>query len=353
MSNDIEREAEYSQGIMAGAGAVVLKDGEPLTVDEIVAELNRLQAARSHGGSGEAVTVFSGLSAFELKAVAMEIHRVADEVSDGEEDYPVDLVYCQTVTGDDGKVQKGPFLCVRDGEYPEEGVWPITVSQQVRDRYTRPTSSGGVPEGFVETFEKVLARWMNVGAESGLIEYTDSALYTKAQDMLIGLSTPTTQPTAMGGPKKPLPGCHIDEYGDWVQRVPKPTAVTAKGAGMGWPELRSKLAWVIFGFASQERPGGYGHSDAERALDAATEEGSLSFLRLLTTQPAGGEWCDVSTLTLSAMDERGDVWGRDAIGNIKLVKAEEVIDGWLPTIETWQPTGLTRPQPPMEGDGHE
>ncbi|MGP4843358.1 hypothetical protein ACTXGQ_04435 [Marinobacter sp. 1Y8] len=53
---EIEREVEYSQGIMSGVGAVILKDGQPLTVDEIVAELKALQARpQSQDGKDNAV----------------------------------------------------------------------------------------------------------------------------------------------------------------------------------------------------------------------------------------------------------------------------------------------------------
>lgn len=45
MSN--EYEAEYSQGIMGGEGPVVLKDGVPMSVDGILADLNRMQEARA------------------------------------------------------------------------------------------------------------------------------------------------------------------------------------------------------------------------------------------------------------------------------------------------------------------
>lgn len=68
--------------------------------------------------------------------------------------------------------------------------------------------------------------------------------------------------------------------------------------------------------------------------------------REFATQPTGGEWCDLSTLTLDDMDERGDVWGIDDDGNIRLEKAEEIMNGWHFRIVGWKSTGLTRPQPP-------
>lgn len=45
---------EYSQGI-CGDGAAILKDGQPMTIEEIVDELRKGQAARAQGGQGAEV----------------------------------------------------------------------------------------------------------------------------------------------------------------------------------------------------------------------------------------------------------------------------------------------------------
>jgi len=48
------REHEYSQGICQG-GAAILKDGQPMTIEEIIEELRAGQAARAKGGEARPV----------------------------------------------------------------------------------------------------------------------------------------------------------------------------------------------------------------------------------------------------------------------------------------------------------
>lgn len=148
---------------------------------------NNRAALAQQAGSGEAVAKVRpasllGLSAFEVKAIAQELHRAAHEHSDGDDDYPLDVQIIERVINDDNSVMEGPILCIRDSDYPEEGVYPIPNSQEVRDRYTHPSAS--VHEEAV----RIARKWLSMTAtEGGHLHYDD---ITKMAEALVTTPQP-------------------------------------------------------------------------------------------------------------------------------------------------------------------
>ncbi len=177
------------------------------------------QAARAQGGDAPSLY---GLSAFEVKAIAQELHRAACEHSDGDDDYPLDVQIIAGVENDDGTVTQGPILCIRDSDYPEEGVYPIPVSQEVRDRYTHPSASdelelerdvfraqameykaayqaereksfaASVPERHLKALRTAMHHWMKDGVHSD--DEEDATFCDEVLQELLIIPTPAATP---------------------------------------------------------------------------------------------------------------------------------------------------------------
>lgn len=82
---------------------------------------------------------------------------------------------------------------------------------------------------------------------------------------------------------------------------------------------------------------------------------ALSELLSTPAAPQADEWvkCADRLPTEADDDYQGCVWVHFEDGEVELMEAEEVEQTWDDDISIthWKPTGLTRPQPPEQGDG--
>lgn len=129
MLQDILEDAKSDLGMIAAALGV---DTDP----HQTWRFRLLEAAEEAGhvlrGKREAWGVM-GLPAADLKELAATMADTAETASDGDDNYLLDLVLIHGVKDDRGTEVFGPQLCLRDHEYPEEGVLPLHSTPKTED----------------------------------------------------------------------------------------------------------------------------------------------------------------------------------------------------------------------------
>ncbi|WP_146215941.1 hypothetical protein [Aquitalea magnusonii] len=66
-----------------------------------------------------------GMDKQSIRLLAAELIRGADCIGDDETEFVLEVRASGTVKDDDDSLNAGPILAILDGEYPEEGVYPI------------------------------------------------------------------------------------------------------------------------------------------------------------------------------------------------------------------------------------